>query len=206
MSIHITVVSDVSCPWCYVGKVRLDNALKQFAKMPVTYEYHPFIIDMGTKRDGEEYMAYNVRRWGGDGWTYSMRSTSKPDGCNFANWKYWPFSLHCHRLMVYANTVKKGNELMGIFYQMNYEEGKNLSVKEGLMEAATRCGLNLDEAERVIDSDMYCDVVKKEIRNWHQMNVSGVPFFIVDFPSGKTVTLEGAVSTSKWLSVLNKYQ
>ncbi|ELP83875.1 hypothetical protein EIN_510940 [Entamoeba invadens IP1] len=204
--IHIDVVSDVSCPWCYVGRRRLINAITQLSTTKkITYTYHPFIIDTGTQKDGEEYMAYNVRRWGGDGWVYSMKRDSLNDGCTFKAWKYWPYSLHCHRLMWYANTVGKGGELMGIFFEMNYEEGKNLSVKKGLMEAAERCGLDLKEAENIIDDQ---SVNKREVLNeyhkWSEDGVGGVPFFIVHLPSGKEVQLEGAVSTSKWLKVLGK--
>ena len=203
--IHVTIISDVSCPWCYVGRQRMMNAIKQLTDKEVTYEYHPYIIDQKTKKDGEEYMAYNVRRWGGDGWTYSMRSSSKADGCNFANWKYWPFSLHCHRLMMYANTVGKGSELMGIYFQMNYEEGKNLSIKSGLMEACERCGLDLKECEKIVDSDMYKNEVMTELRQWHQMGIDGVPFYIIEFPSGKRCSMSGAQSTNQWLKVFAKY-
>lgn len=48
---------------------------------------HPFIIDLGTQPGGEEYYAYNVRRWGGDGWTQDLRRSGKPDGATFSNWK-----------------------------------------------------------------------------------------------------------------------
>ncbi|EDR26410.1 hypothetical protein, conserved [Entamoeba dispar SAW760] len=203
--IHITIISDISCPWCYVGRKRMLNAISTIKNKEISYEYHPYIIDMKTKKDGEEYMAYNVRRWGGDGWTYSMIRDSKADGCNFAQWKYWPYSLHCHRLMIYANTIGKGNELMGIYFQMNYEEGKNLSIQSGLMEAAERCGLDLTIAKRIITSDENKDIVMRELHNWHSMGISGVPFFIIEFGNGKQVTLSGAVSSSKWLSVIQKY-
>ena len=203
--IHITIISDVSCPWCYVGRKRMINAINQLPDKEITYEYHPYIIDRGTKKDGEEYMAYNVRRWGGDGWTYSMKRDSKSDGCNFANWKYWPYSLHCHRLMMYANTKGKGSDLMGQFFEMNYEEGKNLSIKSGLMEACERVGLDLKECEKIIDTNEYQNEVLSEIQVWHKMGISGVPFYIIEFPNGKKATLNGAVNSSKWIQVIKKY-
>ncbi|KAL7714868.1 DSBA-like thioredoxin domain-containing protein [Entamoeba marina] len=205
MSIRITVVSDVSCPYCYVGKTRMDNAIKQIPDISINVEYHPFIIDSGTNKNGEEYLAYNVRRWGSDGWTYSMKREAIPDGCKFQNWKYWPYSLHCHRLMMYANTLKKGSELMGIFFQMNYEEGKNLSINDGLFEAAKRCGLDDVIVNRIITTNEYNDAVSKELSHWRQMGVSGVPFYIIDFPNGQHETISGACSTKKWVAVLNKH-
>lgn len=61
--INIDVYSDLSCPWCYVGKRRLDKAIQQFTSASVTANWHPYIIDKRTAAKGEEYMAYNMRRY-----------------------------------------------------------------------------------------------------------------------------------------------
>ena len=61
--INIDVYSDLSCPWCYVGKRRLDKAIQQFTAANVIVNWHPYIIDKNTAPKGEEYMAYNVRRY-----------------------------------------------------------------------------------------------------------------------------------------------
>ena len=61
--INIDVYSDLSCPWCYVGKRRLDKAIQQFTAASVTVNWHPYIIDKNTAPKGEEYMAYNIRRY-----------------------------------------------------------------------------------------------------------------------------------------------
>lgn len=76
-AVQVEVWSDIACPWCYVGKARLDQAIERFkiANPPVqvTVEWHPYMIDTQTKAGGEEYMAYNQRRWGSDSWTHSLR-------------------------------------------------------------------------------------------------------------------------------------
>ena len=61
--ININVYSDLSCPWCYVGKRRLDKAIQQFSPSNITVNWHPYIIDKNTAQKGEEYMSYNIRRW-----------------------------------------------------------------------------------------------------------------------------------------------
>ena len=60
--ININVYSDLSCPWCYVGKRRLDKAIQQFSPSNITVNWYPYIIDKNTAQKGEEYMAYNIRR------------------------------------------------------------------------------------------------------------------------------------------------
>lgn len=62
-AINIDVYSDLSCPWCYVGKRRLDKAIQQFTSASITVNWHPYIIDKKTAPEGEEYMAYNIRRY-----------------------------------------------------------------------------------------------------------------------------------------------
>ena len=60
--INIDVYSDLSCPWCYVGKARLDKAIQKFTDASITVNWHPYIIDKNTAAQGEDYMAYNTRR------------------------------------------------------------------------------------------------------------------------------------------------
>ena len=61
-SITVDVYSDLSCPWCYVGKRRLDKAIQQYTEAGITVHWHPYIIDKNTAEMGEDYMAYNTRR------------------------------------------------------------------------------------------------------------------------------------------------
>lgn len=60
--ITIDAYSDLSCPWCYVGKRRLDKAIQQFTDASIKVNWHPYIIDKNTAEMGEDYMAYNTRR------------------------------------------------------------------------------------------------------------------------------------------------
>ena len=68
-NIVIDVVSDFACPWCYVGFMRLQNAMDKFKEIEennfnIEVRWHPYQIDPRTKPNGELYMDYNRRRWG----------------------------------------------------------------------------------------------------------------------------------------------
>ena len=93
-------------PWCWLAKVRLDKAkakvLQERPEAKGLVHYHPFMIDPATEADGEEYMAYNRRRWGSDGWTSSMKRMGRKEGAPYANWKTWPNTTHCGRLLLLA--------------------------------------------------------------------------------------------------------
>ena len=93
------------------GKRRLDAALDQLeGSADFQVVYHAFVIDHGTAAGGEEYGAYNRRRWGGDGWTGDLRHRGRPDGAAFANWVWWPNSVRAHQLLLLAQREGKGRE------------------------------------------------------------------------------------------------
>ena len=62
----------------------------------------PYQIDPGTNPGGEEFEAYNRRRWGGSGWTRRLIEEGRRDGANFADWRWWPSTLKAHQLVRYA--------------------------------------------------------------------------------------------------------
>ncbi|CAN0472056.1 unnamed protein product, partial [Ectocarpus sp. 8 AP-2014] len=105
---------------CDVGKARLGAAIEAFERSStsdgkgrarVQVSFSPYMIDPRTQPGGEEYLAYNKRRWGGDGWTASLKRSSKKDGCDFAKWETWPNSLLAHRLQKFADSAGKGDQV-----------------------------------------------------------------------------------------------
>ncbi|KAH3760838.1 DSBA protein [Pelomyxa schiedti] len=141
------------------------------------------MIDTGTKPNGEEYMAYNRRRWGGDGWTYSMRDMGRADGANFSNWTWWPNTFHAHRLSLYAADNGKEDEVMNILFRYLYEEGKNISDINVLAEAGTECGL--PDTLTVLKSTKYKAEVTALDQKAKVDGVDGVPFFSIYTPGNK---------------------
>eukprot|EP00746_Dinoflagellata_sp_MGD_P014030 gnl/MRDRNA2_/MRDRNA2_130563_c0_seq1.p1 gnl/MRDRNA2_/MRDRNA2_130563_c0~~gnl/MRDRNA2_/MRDRNA2_130563_c0_seq1.p1 ORF type:complete len:172 (+),score=33.28 gnl/MRDRNA2_/MRDRNA2_130563_c0_seq1:472-987(+) len=139
-------------------------------------------------------MAYNKRRWGGDGWTNSLRSRGKAQGQNFAGWATWPNTVNAHRLCYFLkekdkkNTdltekqrLQRGLELVNKYFEMTYERGENISTFEGAARALEELGFaKLDETinwlqqgggtEEVIEADEYA---KREL------DIHGVPHFVI---------------------------
>eukprot|EP00906_Rhabdomonas_costata_P027665 RCo039251 len=196
--VTIDAYADFACPWCYVGKRRLDNALKQLSCLTVHVRWHPYMIDPGTKKAGEEYMAYNRRRWGGDGWTHSMRSGAKADGIAFADWKWWPNTLNAHRLMVLAQKEGKAHELKERLLVRLYEHGENISDRDVVIRIGEEAGL--PGVREFMGSDAGLKEVVEEDRKAKGMDVDGVPYFLIN---GK-VDASGAQPTAWWVRTLQK--
>jgi len=191
---------------CYVGKKRLEIALDKMKasnpKVSVKTIWHPYMIDPRTKVNGEKYMDYNVRRWGGDGWTYELRDAGKPIGINFANWKIWPNTLlsHCLVTTVIDKTQdpQKGNEAVAALFQATYENGENVSDPSTVARIGKELfGLeesewNNDERKRIVkERDM---MAKRE------MGISGVPYFVLN----DSLVLHGCQSPSVFLTYFKK--
>ena len=182
------------------------------------------MIDPGTNESGEAYLAYNERRWGGDGWTASLRAKGHRCGAPFSNWVWWPHTLDAHRLMHFAST-KYGNAaadaLKGALFDACYEEGRNISERACLVEVGAAClgafGADAGAAgagvERALGDFLASDAGRSEVlHDCHEASgsgVRGVPYFIVSAPGGagggdsRPYGLSGAQDADTLLRVFN---
>ena len=159
-SIEVNVWSDIACPWCYVAKNIFKQSLNKFNQNYKDYTvniiFHAYMIDPQTKIDGEDYLDYNKRRWGSDSWTKQLKSVGKKYGSNFDNWKIWPNTLLCHKLVAEAKKIGKGNEVLEEIFKYCYELGKNVSDENILNEIANKYGINnwnTDENLKLVKND-----------------------------------------------------
>ena len=196
--IKVDIWSDIACPWCYVGetnfKIARDSFLKSNPNVKIETIFHAYMIDPATKEEGEEYLAYNRRRWGGDGWTYSLREAGKKIGCNFANWKTWPNTYKGHTLIAAGKKIGKGEEVLDEIFNQCYEEGQNVSLEDTLNKIADKFGIkewNTKENQK--------SVVRDDQTGKRAYDIHGVPYFII----GKYV-LEGAQPPKAFLSAFTK--
>ncbi|GJP48408.1 hypothetical protein CLOM_g7697 [Closterium sp. NIES-68] len=204
----VDVWSDIACPWCYVGKARLDAAIAAVEASPVNGQavavqvtWHAYMIDMRTKRQGEPYLAYNQRRWGGDGWTTSLRRSGARSGLKFADWQWWPNTLHAHRLVHAATKHGKGSEAKQRLFEMTYEEGRNVSDARELAAAATALGLtHIDSAAYFESEEGQQEVLEDDAYGKKELNITGVPFFIVN----KKYSIAGCQETAAFKQVFEK--
>ena len=196
-SIEVNIWTDIACPWCYVGEKIFKKAMikfnKNYPEISVIPIFHAYMIDPGTKIEGEEYLSYNKRRWGNDNWTHQLKSMGKKYGANFSNWKIWPNTLLSHKLMAEANKKGKGNEVLDEIFKYCYEMGKNVSIESTLDEIGNKFGIknwNNDENLKL--------VLKDEKIGKNHYGIGGVPFFI--FPNDEVI--EGAAEDKTFLNAL----
>lgn len=195
MSIQVTVISDIACPWCYVGMKRLDEAIQQFRcwraevtsgvqDFEIEIQWKPFQIDPSTRMEGEEFESYCRRRWGGSGWTNHLRSEGFDDGATFSNWKWWPNTLLAHQLVTFAEQktgVTSSHDAVSAIFRALYEEGKNISLIPVLVQiGVSEWNLPKDQLLHYLQTNDGAQLVKNDIQSVKQRyHVTGVPVFVI---------------------------
>mmetsp|Transcript_53414 Transcript_53414/g.64380 ORF Transcript_53414/g.64380 Transcript_53414/m.64380 type:complete len:160 (-) Transcript_53414:417-896(-) len=151
--------------------------------------------------------SYCRRRWGGSGWTHHTRSEGAKCGAPFNNWKWWPNTLKAHQLVLFGEErgvhSDKTNEIL---FKAVYEEGKNISLVQTLVDIGTReMNLPAEELRAYLESNSGAREVEQTIRNGRdKYDISGVPFFIIGKNDGSTpYGLSGAQGTKTFLRVFN---
>lgn len=153
----------------------------------INVEWRPYIIDPNTNPTGEEFEAYNQRRWGGSGWTNHLKSEGRKDGddgAHFQKWDWWPNTMNAHCLIKFANEIHnvETSKCNSALFNALYEEGKNISLIDVLVQVG-KDDLNLpqDELKSYLESKEGESDVRREIsKGKRQYQISGVPFFIIE--------------------------
>lgn len=133
----------------------------------------------------------------------------REDGANFSNWKWWPSTIQCHRLVHFAE--QKGvssSAVNAAIFQALYEEGKNVSTNEVLANVAGSLGLNNDEVTAYLQTNADKDKVLRQIEDGRaRYNISGVPFFIVGPTDGsqRPYGLSGAEESDTFLKIFQEF-
>lgn len=158
------------------------------------------MIDPNTKTDGEEFEAYNIRRWGSSGWTHGLKQNGRKVGANFNNWVTWPNTLKAHQLIAYVtnpsrqvqvatNDKPSTSECNAVIFDAMYECGENVSLVDTLVKIGQeRLGVTESEAPELrmhLENNVGAKEVMKEIQSGRRRyGIGGVPYFIVGAVEG----------------------
>ncbi|MFS0672163.1 DsbA family oxidoreductase [Ornithinibacillus sp. 179-J 7C1 HS] len=205
----IEVWSDFVCPFCYIGKRRLESALEQFPHQEqVELEYKSFELDPNAQiYSGTSIHEALAKKYGmsvdeAKKANLNVGEQAKTVGLdyNFDNMKPTN-TFDAHRLTKYAETVGKGKELTEHILHSYFVEGKLISDHETLVEIATTVGLEKEHALTILkDSEKYANEVRNEEMLAQQYGATGVPYFVIN----QKYSISGAQPTELFLSALNQ--
>jgi predicted DsbA family dithiol-disulfide isomerase len=186
-SITVDVVSDVVCPWCFIGQKRLDKAIAA-SGIDVHVHWRPFQLDPTIPAEGKKRRDYMLEKFGSEERIREIHARIEPlgaaEGISFAfdAIKVAPNTLDAHRVIRWAGAAGEDvqNKLVRKLFQLNFEEGKNLGDPSVLTEAAREAGMDAAIVETLLPTDADVEAVRGEIATASRMGVTGVPCFLLE--------------------------
>lgn len=187
-TVRVDVISDVVCPWCYLGKARLDQAIANVPDVLVTVNWRPYQLNPDLPPEGVDHKQHLAAKLGGQAAVDRAHDMLRELGnaeriaFDFDAVKISPNTLDAHRLVRWAATNGEAAQtaVVGMLFKANFEEGRNIGDTHVLLDIAVQSGLQHDVVAALLDSDADIDTVLGEIEAAQKMGVNGVPFFIIE--------------------------
>ena len=191
--IKIEIVSDVVCPWCYIGKRRIEKAIDQLKdQFEFDVSYLPFELNAQVPKEGQDQKKYLANKFGSNA-TEGLQF-------DFNKQKVMPNTRDAHRIIWLAKQTGKQSEIKGALLKAYFEEGVDLSKPENLVAIAVKAGLNEQHVWSLLKSDEgLAEVITTEQQN-QKRGVSGVPFYIINDQYG----ISGAQPTDVFIQALTQ--
>jgi predicted DsbA family dithiol-disulfide isomerase len=206
--LEVDVISDVVCPWCFIGKRRLEAALAELARKrpdvrPVV-RWHPFELDPDVPHGGVPRKAYREAKFGGPERTAAIHARLSAVGesvgiaFDFDAIAVQPSTLDAHRLIAWAQSRGDAGGLVERLFAAFFVEGRDIADRSELARLAAEAGIDADAAAAMLASDEKAADVRQMERRALEIGVSGVPFFIF----GGRVAAAGAQEPSTLLDAI----
>jgi len=185
-TVTIDVVSDVVCPWCYLGKHRLEKAVAEIKDLDVAIRWRPFQLDPSVPPEGMPWADYARAKFGNvdalaDGHK-RLTEYGREVGIayHFDAVTRSANTINAHRLVRWAAAAGKETEVVERLFAAYFSEGRDIGNPAVLAEIAGEAGLDAAAIAARLATDEDRDAVMAEIREAYQIGVTGVPTFILD--------------------------
>jgi len=204
--VHVDMVSDVVCPWCYIGKRRLEEAIALVPKVSVNISFRPYFLNPWIPREGIDRTTYletkfgSVERYGAI--AERVVQAASMEGLVYAPDKInrQPNTLDCHRLILWSRSATDPGAMKQRLMDRSVAEGGDLTDAKVLIQAAADCGMDGDLVRRLLASDADVDRIENEANSAKEAGIDGVPCFIF----GGSVIVTGAQSPEYLASAIER--
>jgi predicted DsbA family dithiol-disulfide isomerase len=180
----IDVVSDVVCPWCYLGKRRLAAALGEADSGPIVVRWRPYQLDPTIPAEGVDRRVYLKNKFGDDSRLKDVHARLTALGAEvgityrFDKITRSPNTLDARRLVRWAGGGEMQERVVERLFQLYFEEGRDIGDRALLVEVARECGMDGEVVEKLFADGHDVEAVRAEIAEAQSIGVTGVPFFI----------------------------
>jgi predicted DsbA family dithiol-disulfide isomerase len=187
-TLTIDVVSDVVCPWCFLGQMRLDKAIAAVPEVDVSVAWRPFQLDPTIPAEGMDRKAYMLAKFGGEERLREAHARLEELGnaegidYDFGAITVSPNTLDAHRVIRWAGAAGSDvqGEVVRRLFKLYFEEGADIGDHSVLAGAARDAGMDAAVVESLLSSDADSHAVTTEVATASRMGITGVPCFLFE--------------------------
>ncbi|MCL5775522.1 DsbA family oxidoreductase [Limibaculum sp. FT325] len=198
--IQLDIISDPVCPWCYIGKVRLDRALAAARSNPFRIVWRMFRLNPDMPAEGMDRRAYLDAKFGGPAGT--ARVYGAVDAAGRAEGIDWdldrigraPQTLDAHRLIRWAAAEGAEQRVADAIFRAYFHDGQDISDHDTLVQIGASCGMDAAILRHLLAGDADRAELEAEEAEARQMGVTGVPCFVI----GGRHVVQGAQESDTW--------
>jgi predicted DsbA family dithiol-disulfide isomerase len=204
--ISLDIISDPICPWCYIGKARLDAATRALDATPFELSWRIFQLNPTMPAEGMDRRAYLEWKFGGPEQADRIYgeidrvATASGLSLNLDGIGRTPNTFDAHRLIRWARTTGAQTAVVDELFKRYFEKGEDIGDRDLLLDVGESVGMERELVARLFDSDADTADLQEEEALARQMGVTGVPTFIL----GERYVLTGAQETETWTKVVDE--
>lgn len=204
--IKIDIMSDPVCPWCMIGKARLDRALEARPDHPFAIEWHPFQLNPDMPKGGMERTTYLERKFGGKekaAAIYAQIDQAAQESGIKIDWSaitHMPNTLDAHRLIHWAGLEGRQTPVVSALFRAYWLEARDIGDSGVLTDIAGKAGLDQSMITQLLQGDADKeDIIARDVHS-RERGITGVPAFII----ANQAVVSGAQSPETWSGIIDE--
>lgn len=202
---HIDIISDVICPWCFIGKRRLERALALRPDLAAILSWRAFELNPDLPSEGIPHELYLTTKFGGYGAAErlyaAVSNAGRAEGIEFAfeRIRRTPNTLRAHRLIRLASGKGCAERVVEALFRAYFLEGQDIGHIETLAELAAHAGLDAAETRQYLTSDAGVTEVRAEEHRARRLGIHAVPYFVLE----RGYSISGAQEPEMFLPIFD---
>ncbi|MCE9521796.1 MAG: DsbA family oxidoreductase [Alphaproteobacteria bacterium] len=203
---QIDVISDTICPWCYIGKRRLERAIRMRPQIEFDVRWRPFQLDPTTPVEGIDRKTYIERKFGSSENIKPIQTAllqaGEAEGLVFAFDKIsnTPNTINSHRLIRWSHSMGVQDKVVELLFKSYFIDGADIGKIDVLMRIGAEAGMDDELVEELLNSDADLEKVRHEDTMARKIGINGVPTYLI----GGKVLVNGAQDAEHLVHVIDR--
>ena len=206
LMIELDIFSDTVCPWCYIGKKRLENALNKYKNLKIKQTWRPFQLNPGMQPDGMDRQEYLISKFGSSDAAKTVYENIYEEGVkeginfNFELIEVTPNSFNSHRLLALAYNANIQEKVLDDLFESYFLHGKDIGDPNILLQIAIKHNIDAEEFKSYLSDQENIEPLANEEIQAKKMGISSIPTFIIN----KQIVINGAQTSENFELIFEK--